>query len=219
MDLRVEMSAYLDGECVDPAELAARLEGDPALALELAQLQAMLGEVRQLPGPALRPEFVTRVLAQVREELPDARAPWWSAWFSLPRLATVGGLCAASLVLGIAWRGAMAPAPRIDPVEDVATAPRDDAGSVLDRLTAAGADVAALAEEFGGVEADDDAMESPLALEDAEIDEIFLAMQDAAWTNDDADELDVIEQLGAEDQGALQRLLQPSAYSDSRNEG
>jgi len=216
-ELQDELSAMIDGEAGDPAALSAQIQRDPALAQQLAQLQAVVAEVRQLPGPALRPEFVTRVMAQVREvDLEGARAPrGWAAWFSLPRLAAAGGLCAAALVLAVVWRGAEVPDARSTAQPVIAAVPEEVHSDVVAALADAGVDLVALAEVYAPVE-DSEAATVP----DEAIDAIFLAMVDAAWTPDDeVDDLDTIEHLNLDDQDTLRRLMQPGERLEFQNEG
>lgn len=80
-----ELSAYLDGEAKDPERIRRLLAEDPEAAARHAQLAKLSEHLRALPEPEVRPEFLTRVMAHVREQEMAPRRPAWH--FGVPLLA------------------------------------------------------------------------------------------------------------------------------------
>lgn len=208
-DWQEEMSAQLDGECADPAALAARLAQDPELARTFAQLETVVAQVRRLPEPALHPAFVTRVLAEVREEATPVVVPWWRGGWVPFGMKLAGGFCLLALVASLALR------PVETSTDEIAAgAAEGDAYGVVVALEEAGADLALLADDFAR-EGELDVEELPT---DA-VDEVFLAMLDAAWSEDELDDLDIIEHMSGEQQDVLWKRLQSGAPLGDQSEG
>ncbi len=72
------LSAWLDGECADPAALRARLNAEPGLALRLRQLQAVRARLATLPQTGPPADFAARVTgrAYARKTALSARKFW-----------------------------------------------------------------------------------------------------------------------------------------------
>lgn len=222
-----ELSALLDGEAEDAKRIEAHLRSCTACAAHYRELMALTTQVRKLRAPDPRPEFVTRVLAQVRED--EQRNllsfPWWRWLSATPRVALAGGALAAAVfaaVLGYAWLPASQPAvvpvvaqaPVASPASDVGP---ESAGVVGD-LVNAGVDVTTLAEEYvpeGEAELEESAQE--LADTDQVIEREFLAMLEDGWESD-ADAYETVEDLTADELADLQYLLQGTA-GNTANEG
>lgn len=93
-----ELSAYLDGEAEDPAEIAALLHKDPAAARRLTELREISACVRSLQAPASNEDFVARVMARVESPAKTAQ------WPRVRALAPVFALAATVLVVsGVVW--------------------------------------------------------------------------------------------------------------------
>ena len=74
-----ELSAYLDGEAVNPAEVKRRIEEDPDAARMAKDFSSLSTELGRLPAPDVHPGFRTRVMANVRET-PRESAPPLVSW-------------------------------------------------------------------------------------------------------------------------------------------
>lgn len=219
-----ELSAYLDGET--DAKATARIETHlrecAACAQRHQELDSVALQVRRLRGPEARPEFVTRVLARVREESVPT-ASWWErllAALPAPRgrmLAAAGFACAVG-VLGIAVYNAAQPLQVSVPVQAPMAAVQGDAyaaAELLDELITGGMDSEVLAEY---AEAEDSAPLDDSGVMDPATEEVidmeFLAMLDAGWEQADDDGYATFDDLSAEEQMAVQHLLQ-GGYQDS----
>ncbi len=90
------LSAWLDGDCDDPAGLRARLNAEPELALRLRQLQAVRARLATLAAPDLSADFAAKVTkrAFARKFTLPGRGFWWCA---LPVAAAATLLVMASL--------------------------------------------------------------------------------------------------------------------------
>jgi len=62
-----ELSAYLDGEVEDAAQIAAHLDACPECARRCQDLSDAVHRVRALPAPEISPHFVSRVMAELAE--------------------------------------------------------------------------------------------------------------------------------------------------------
>lgn len=223
-----ELSALLDGEAEDAARIEAHLRTCSACAEHYRELKAVATQVRKLRAPEPRPEFVTRVLARVREDNEQRTlisVPWWRWLSATPRLAFAGGALAAAViaaVLGYAWL----PAPQPAAVPVVAQAPLASPASdfgpesvgVVGDLVNAGVDLTTLAEEYVPEgEAEIESSSEDLAETEQVIEREFLAMLEAGWESD-ADAYDAIEGLTEDELADLQYLLQGTA-GNAANEG
>lgn len=74
-----ELSAYLDGESSNPAEVKRRLDADPDAARMASELSAISEALGRLPAPDVHPAFRTRVMATVRET-PRVKGPGRLSW-------------------------------------------------------------------------------------------------------------------------------------------
>jgi hypothetical protein len=92
-----QLSEFLDGEASHPEAIAEHLEACPECAERLEAMRHLAGQVKSLPAPEVRPEFVTRVVARVAG-LHETARPWWTR-FVLPMASMV----ALALVVGIAY--------------------------------------------------------------------------------------------------------------------
>lgn len=108
--LRDELSAYLDGEARDPDRIQRLLQEDPEAAVRHAQMAKLSQHLKALPEPEVRPEFLTRVMAHVREQEVTPRRPVWIQ-FGLP----VAAFAMLALVAGVI---ALSGNEAIAPVED-----------------------------------------------------------------------------------------------------
>ena len=88
-----ELSAYMDGEARGAERIARHLQECPDCAQRYSELLHLSAEVKGLPLPEVRPEFVTRVMAHVAEA-PGARRPWLS-----PLLGPAAVIAAAALLV------------------------------------------------------------------------------------------------------------------------
>ncbi len=75
------LSAWLDGECGDPAALRARLSAEPELAQRLRQLQGVRARMASLPSPNPPADFAERVTARAfaRKLRVPTRRFWWTS--------------------------------------------------------------------------------------------------------------------------------------------
>lgn len=230
-----EISAYLDGE-VEPdgrARIEAHLRACPECVQRYQELRAVTSQVRSLRAPEVRPEFVTRVLARVREEA-EQPMPWWQRvlrglparqWTpSLMIVCTTLVFMTAITFASYRLRDAvtqetMASAPLGAAVPGAAPEPFA-AANVIDELVGAGVDTEVLAEyaESDGTEAL--AGDAPVDFEANDvIDAEFLAMLDAGWSGGGDDVYGSIDDLTAEEQSELQVLLQGGYYDTQGYEG
>jgi len=94
-----ELSGYLDGEARHPEAIAEHLKACPECTERYEALRRLSAQVKALPVPEVRPEFVTRVVACVAEQRETARPGGHGSWtrFALP-LATMAAL---ALVVGV----------------------------------------------------------------------------------------------------------------------
>lgn len=218
-------SASLNGELDDPARVETHLRGCQQCAAHYQELRALTVQVRRLRAPEARPEFVTRVLAQVREEAREAAGvPWWT-WLWGQRFVPALAAACAVLVFGVggylALRGAPATAPVQVAVVPNPSAPVELEPGVVQDLVQAGLDVVTLAKDSSDadatvaatVEEDDTADTAPI------IETEFLAMLDAGWSSGGDDVLSTLDELSASEQDALGALLQSSEYGGVSNEG
>jgi hypothetical protein len=177
--LREELGALLDGELPPEreAELRARLEREPELALELDALRRTVAAVRGLgretAPPALRERLARPHAAPVRR----ARAVWPRLW-----LASAAVLLVA---VGAALLAQLGDEPRRPPHEYEATLPEDEAPP------------AAKAEKAG-----DDAAEQIAALEEAPA---LREARDDEAKDGATEEAAPVRKLGADQRGRAQR--------------
>ena len=106
------LSAYLDGEAANPDAIAAHLRECPACARRLQELRAVSCATQALSAPETDPAFVTRVMAEVREQRPERRVRLAAVWTGA--LATVL-VVAAGLLLHVSrdTAGPRAVVPRV----------------------------------------------------------------------------------------------------------
>lgn len=83
-----ELSAYLDGESKNPDQMKRLIQKDPKVAKRFMEMQKLSTHLQELPGPVVRPEFLTRVMAHVREQEEEKRQAGFFALhfgnFSIP---------------------------------------------------------------------------------------------------------------------------------------
>ncbi len=127
-DIRLQLSAYLDGELDAPA--ARRIEqavaDDPALAGELAELRTVRDLLRALPRRTAPPTFVADVLAAaerprlVTAPHHEAHRAFWAARVLAAAAGFLIFLAVGAVVVAMLWN-----TPAIDsvPGDDVASAP------------------------------------------------------------------------------------------------
>lgn len=108
-----ELSAYLDGESVHPEKIEHLIKTNVQVAQRYLELQQLSKQVQSLPEPEVRPEFLTRVMAHVREQ-EEERQPagmfsmvHWSRWVAAGFMATL----MVSVALGTWLRGENQVAP------------------------------------------------------------------------------------------------------------
>jgi len=143
-----ELSSYIDGEAKRPERIARHLQHCEQCARRHMELLRLSEHLRALPGPAARPEFVTRVLAEVREQ--QAAPRLWPWTWAVPATA-----CAAALLLMASLILYSVSTPEVAPVGvTVAATPAvpliervDDTEIVsqVEQLLARGADISILA--------------------------------------------------------------------------
>ncbi len=83
-----QLSAYMDGYAKNPRAVERHLETCAVCRAYLEELKALSSGLRALPEPAVRPEFLTRVMAQARETRQEHRAHWF-ARLAIPMAAAV----------------------------------------------------------------------------------------------------------------------------------
>ena len=96
-----ELSAYLDDAAEDPLAIAQHLAACKDCARHYHALRDLSDSLHALPEPAIPPEFLTRVMAHVREtDIVPARISWthWAYRFHQQKV----GLAAAGICLMIA---------------------------------------------------------------------------------------------------------------------
>lgn len=89
-----ELSAYLDGEAANPAEVERRIDAEPETARMAKELTVLSDALGRLPVPDVHPAFRTRVMAHVREterEAAPSRFSWrWRAFAAMVVLVPFG---------------------------------------------------------------------------------------------------------------------------------
>jgi hypothetical protein len=93
------ISAFLDGEADDAADVQAMIDQDPALAEEFAAMEKLSKAMAAMEDPEVDGAFRTRVMAAVREsEMATPARPLW-AWGTAGAIAAV-----AMLVTAVTWQ-------------------------------------------------------------------------------------------------------------------
>lgn len=88
-----ELSAYLDGEAANAAEIQRRLDADPEAARIAQEFAALSKQLGRLPAPNVHPAFRTRVMAHVRETRRIPLLSWpWRAFAAMVVLAPVAAV-------------------------------------------------------------------------------------------------------------------------------
>ena len=91
-----ELSAYLDGEAVNPSDVKRRMAEDPESARVAKELSALSEALGKLPAPDVHPAFRTRVMAHVRETEREAAPSTLSwRWRAFAAMVVLGPVCAA----------------------------------------------------------------------------------------------------------------------------
>jgi anti-sigma factor RsiW len=124
------LAAYLDGVGELTAEerrrVEARLAEDGALRDEAEATRGLLGQLRELPGAGVEPDWAAMERA-IRDEVgPDVPRPWWRGW---RWLVPIGALAMAGAVLALVLHH---PAPAPTHREPIAVRPpvgTNDAGT------------------------------------------------------------------------------------------
>lgn len=164
-----ELSAYIDGEAKDPARIARHLQFCESCARHHMELLKLSANVRALPAPETRPEFVTRVMAHVAETgVSSGRLPWGVA---VPAVVVVAAILISA---GFAWR-AYTPDSTPSPRRIASSARWNDNETVvnaIENMIARGADVSLL-EDSG-----EDLVE-PFV--EASVDDVIDALAFASW--------------------------------------
>jgi hypothetical protein len=94
--LQEELSAYLDGEAEDPQAVRRLIEEDPDAARLYSEMKRLSTRLGALPEPKVPAQFLTRVMADVRDEDAPRRFHAWRF------TATVAGMAAmAAIVLSV----------------------------------------------------------------------------------------------------------------------
>lgn len=103
-----ELSAYIDGEAVDPERIARHLGGCPSCARRYEELSKLSTYLKSASAPDVGPEFAARVMAHARETRPMR----WRR-FAVP-LALAATVLLVALGPAMFLRGQPAPAPSED---------------------------------------------------------------------------------------------------------
>jgi len=106
-----ELSTYIDGEAEEPEQVAEHLRSCASCARLHEELLNLSGHVRALPSVEVRPEFLTRVMANAGAARGRQRSGFGLAGL---RLALAAGLAVLALVAAVLYtaRGPMrTPAP------------------------------------------------------------------------------------------------------------
>ncbi len=105
-----ELSAYIDGEALEPARIARHLQGCAECARRHLQLLKLGVHLRSMPLPDVRPEFATRVMARIAEQ-EGAPAPFWRRRLvDAMAVAALVALCAGLFPLWLRQNREAAPA-------------------------------------------------------------------------------------------------------------
>lgn len=121
-----QLSAYMDGRANNPQAIEQHLGQCAQCRAYLDQLRSISAQLRDLTGPAVKPEFATRVMGAVRQTRPEPRRPWF-IWLGLPVAAT------AAVILVLTGLATTQRPPAQDPTSVVAKS--QPATSNLDALT------------------------------------------------------------------------------------
>lgn len=70
-----QLSAFMDGWANDPVGVKRHLDACADCRARLEGLEALSRGLKAMPAPSVRPEFVTRVMAQAQDVLQQARVP------------------------------------------------------------------------------------------------------------------------------------------------
>jgi len=197
-----ELSAYIDGEAKDPARIARHLQFCESCARHHMQLLKLSANLRALPPPETRPEFITRVMAHVAETgVRHGRFSWGVA---VPALVFAAAILLAA---GLAWRN-QTPEATSSPNRIASGSQGNDNEAVvnaIENMIARGADFS-LFEDIG-----DDA---PEPFSDASVDDIIDALAFASWREaapeewyGEEDFFSVLETLDSGEQEALRTEL------------
>ena len=197
-----ELSAYIDGEARDAARIDAHLAHCAECARRYEELSKLSEQIRALPVPEIRPEFVTRVMAGLREA--DAPRSWW-----MRLRAPLAVSCAAAIALLIAaayLRGTVPPRP-VAPSQarGPAVSSEDTLASQLERRLATNPDaLATVLLGEGGLEGD----------EEVSSDDLLAALPDSDWfrslagaVEEDEDWYALVETLNASELEILKGLI------------
>jgi len=164
-----ELSAYIDGEAKDPARIARHLQFCESCARHHMQLLKLSANVRALPPPETRPEFVTRVMAHVAEA--GVRPGRFSWGVAVPAVVFAAAILLAA---GLAWRNRTpetTPSPQ--PIASVTRwNDNETVVNAIENMIARGADVS-LFEDTG-----EDAAE---LFGEASVDDVIDALALASW--------------------------------------
>ena len=193
-----QLSAYLDGCAADPDKIAVHLENCAECAQRYRELLVLSAHLKTLPQPDVRPEFLTRVMANVREIDLTPHRPWW-AQILLPTTVVVG---LTVMIIAFAWLSYLTTDPSSPNVVQRPT-------SVLPSLPPPPAIARnGAVEELEEDEITPDDMLFALADEDW-----FRTLEDSLEDSSDFDSL--LNSLDAQEVQALTELLQTYEMEDS----
>ncbi len=182
-----ELSAFLDGEAINPEDIELRVKADPDAARLAKDLSALSAELGRLPAPDIHPAFRTRVMANVRETDRDLAPPQISwPWRSFAAMVVLAPFAAAFWTFW--W------SPPAIPEADSQRALvhylfEQDENVVIDELASLFADDVGVADGEWTAPSNSDALED---VEDSEwldvlaMDSSFMAL-DGAWSSEELD--------------------------------
>lgn len=101
---QVELSAYLDNAAEEPLAIARHLAECSECAHQYHTLRDLSGALHDLPAPEVRPEFLSRVMAHVRETEMEPAPSQWFKWLYITHkqklgLIAAGGCLVAALAV------------------------------------------------------------------------------------------------------------------------
>ena len=123
----VDLSTYLDDAADDPLAIAQHLAVCSECAHRYSTLRDLAETLHALPDPEVRPEFLTRIMAHVRETEMVPERPYWLEWLYTAHKQKLGliaaGGCLIVALAVIIWATPQQPSQTFKPQNVALTAP------------------------------------------------------------------------------------------------